>query len=294
MSAPSPASSSSSIHTSYNTLENTAASYVSLSPLAVSLPITPTAPLSTSMASFTDGSTYPSPPQHSASSAYSSTPHLSDAEAYNQDTDGEADDEESSGNSGSEYAQSDDGYTASHSRHYSTRRLPINKAESRMHRRLSPASSDGPIRVARTTHTGRSRHSPYSTSSPRSSSSPSPSSQSSAPQPTLTFNKPRLEKVGPKSGHVLDPKPEACPFCGYSKSQDLKRHIDCHFNNVDNVCCGVPVERAAELGIPFNMADAREWNNVLRVGGCWKAFSRSDSLARHLRAPKTTCVRDTA
>ena len=61
------------------------------------------------------------------------------------------------------------------------------------------------------------------------------------------------------------------------------------------MCCGVPVLNAIELGVPAAVvreAQAFEFDGVLMIGGCRKAFSRRDALKRHLQREKGRCFGD--
>ena len=93
-----------------------------------------------------------------------------------------------------------------------------------------------------------------------------------------------------------------CPHCPYvqrnRRSPDLKRHIKTHTRGVDVVdwvCCGVPVLNAIELGVPAAIvreAEVFEFDGMLMIGGCRKAFSRRDALSRHLQREKGECFGD--
>ncbi|PIL23051.1 hypothetical protein GSI_14358 [Ganoderma sinense ZZ0214-1] len=93
-----------------------------------------------------------------------------------------------------------------------------------------------------------------------------------------------------------------CPHCPYvqrnRRSPDLKRHIKTHTRDddvADWVCCGVPVLSAIELGVPDRIlreAQVFEFDGVLMVGGCRKAFSRRDALHRHLQRERGKCFGD--
>ncbi|KAI1787949.1 hypothetical protein LXA43DRAFT_671814 [Ganoderma leucocontextum] len=93
-----------------------------------------------------------------------------------------------------------------------------------------------------------------------------------------------------------------CPYCPYvqrsRRSPDLKRHIKTHTRGADVadwVCCGVPVLNAVELGVPTTTvreAQTFDFDGVLMVGGCRKAFSRRDALIRHLQREKGKCFGD--
>ena len=79
---------------------------------------------------------------------------------------------------------------------------------------------------------------------------------------------------------------------------ELRRHYAGHCRHaahargvVDaaSVCCGVHVADAGAYGVD-GVDYVREFGGALRVGGCWKVFSRKDALLRHLRNTKTGCV----
>ncbi|KAM5543627.1 hypothetical protein V8D89_002878 [Ganoderma adspersum] len=93
-----------------------------------------------------------------------------------------------------------------------------------------------------------------------------------------------------------------CPYCPYiqrnRRSPDLKRHVKTHTRRADIadwVCCGVPVVNAMERGVPAGTvqeAQVFEFDGMLMLGGCRKAFSRRDALKRHLRREKGKCFGD--
>ncbi|KAI1787951.1 hypothetical protein LXA43DRAFT_1027027, partial [Ganoderma leucocontextum] len=105
--------------------------------------------------------------------------------------------------------------------------------------------------------------------------------------------------------HAAAPVPAEswqCPYCPYvqrsRRSPDLKRHIKTHTRGADVadwVCCGVSVLNAVELGVPaatVREAQAFEFDGMLMIGGCRKAFSRRDALIRHLQREKGKCFGD--
>ena len=87
------------------------------------------------------------------------------------------------------------------------------------------------------------------------------------------------------------------PGCRYvppssQRKMDVRRHFETHRSMMNKerwVCCGVPVERAAEYGIE-DVSGAYEWRGYRMVGGCQDGFSRRDSLKRHLERASNNCV----
>ena len=82
---------------------------------------------------------------------------------------------------------------------------------------------------------------------------------------------------------------------------ELRRHYAGHRRHAAHargavdaafVCCGVHVADAGAYGVDSidGVDNVHEFGGALRVGGCWKVFSRKDALLRHLRNTKTGCV----
>ncbi|KAH9922807.1 uncharacterized protein BXZ73DRAFT_91530 [Epithele typhae] len=107
----------------------------------------------------------------------------------------------------------------------------------------------------------------------------------------------RYEKVGPMAW--------TCKQCGFvqknQRAPDMERHIATHFRDRETrwVCCGVPVEEAAEHGVylapgsnPLSAPGAIELNGRIMVGGCQLDFSRQDALKRHWKNRNIGCVGD--
>ncbi|KAM5541670.1 hypothetical protein V8D89_004651, partial [Ganoderma adspersum] len=137
-----------------------------------------------------------------------------------------------------------------------------------------------------------------------SSSSPYPSP---SPEPSLRRSpivKASQRRNAPARTAALVPAttPWQCPYCPHvqrnRRSPDLKRHINTRARDMevaDWVCCGVPVMNAAELGVPamaMREAQVFDFDGVLMIGGCKKAFSRRDALRRHLLREKGKCFGD--
>ncbi|KZT70321.1 hypothetical protein DAEQUDRAFT_217355 [Daedalea quercina L-15889] len=76
-----------------------------------------------------------------------------------------------------------------------------------------------------------------------------------------------------------------CHYVQYTvRRPDLKRHIDTHRSRESQkrwICCGVPVGQAAAYGIE-DFSNAYLFEGWRMVGGCRRAFSRRDSLQRHI------------
>ncbi|EIN12933.1 hypothetical protein PUNSTDRAFT_118585 [Punctularia strigosozonata HHB-11173 SS5] len=83
-----------------------------------------------------------------------------------------------------------------------------------------------------------------------------------------------------------------CPFVQQNRRRpDLNRHINTHMRSNNWVCCGVPVAYAAEYGIGPT-AKQVEFKGRMRVGGCFKTFSRRDALKRHVDNRSIGCIGD--
>ncbi|KAI0367527.1 hypothetical protein BV20DRAFT_558797 [Pilatotrama ljubarskyi] len=149
-------------------------------------------------------------------------------------------------------------------------------------------------KTALTKRTSRktARSSPYPT--------PTASGWGTCPEaaPKLVTFQRRNRQVSPAAGAPIprDPRnPWKCPYCTYvqggNRSPDLERHIKTHnASGEDWVCCGVPIDVAAEYGITAGDRPVREYAGQQTVGGCFKGFSRKDALRRHLR--KARCAGD--
>ena len=151
---------------------------------------------------------------------------------------------------------------------------------------VSPQSSSTSRRAA--------RHS--SPSAPYPTPSPGPSPRTSSVFASRRRNAP-ARTAAPVASNTWQ-----CPYCPHvqhnRRSPDLKRHIRTHTRDAEGadwVCCGVPVLNAIELGVPAAVvreAQAFEFDGVLMIGGCRKAFSRRDALKRHLQREKGRCFGD--
>lgn len=140
---------------------------------------------------------------------------------------------------------------------------------------------------------------------------------SSSSRKTVSRSRKTLSSTSKQARHPTSPRPRnlQCPLspedcvlvykngafrcpvknCRYvppssRRKMDVRRHFETHRSQLNKqrwVCCGVPVEHAAEYGIE-DVSDAYEWRGYLMVGGCQDGFSRRDSLKRHLEKQK--CV----
>ena len=143
------------------------------------------------------------------------------------------------------------------------------------------------------------RHSPPSSPYPTPSPSPSPRTSSSTVFASQRRNAP-ARTAAPASSRANNSW--QCHYCPHvqrnRRSPDLKRHIRTHTRDAEGadwVCCGVPVMNALELGVPAGTvreAQVFEFDGMLMVGGCRKAFSRRDALKRHLQREKGRCFGD--
>ncbi|EIW57760.1 uncharacterized protein TRAVEDRAFT_103080, partial [Trametes versicolor FP-101664 SS1] len=69
------------------------------------------------------------------------------------------------------------------------------------------------------------------------------------------------------------------------RPQELRRHLKTHEPKNGEPrwpCCGVPLEDAAERGVPVG-GTPFAYNGMQFVGGCGKPLCRRDALARHLK-----------
>ena len=152
---------------------------------------------------------------------------------------------------------------------------------------VSPQSSSTSRRAA--CHSSPSA--PYLTPSPE----PSPRTSS-------TVFSSRRRNAPARTAAPVSSNTWQCPYCPHvqhnRRSPDLKRHIKTHTRGVevaDWVCCGVPVMNAMELGVSavvVQEAQVFDFDGVLMIGGCRKAFSRRDALKRHLQRGKGRCFGD--
>lgn len=164
-----------------------------------------------------------------------------------------------------------------------------------IHRSRAPASTSagsrrvpGPVR--------RRRLSPY----PPSRQTPTHSIPAEGMHPPYVCTAGRMEQV---SSDAPTPLPHSalrtlkCPRCGYRPSKnrpsDLRRHYASHFDeeSLRYVCCGVRIDRASEYGVT-DLSNVYEHDGEMRVGQCWRVFTRRDALLRHVKNPKTKCVCD--
>ena len=165
-------------------------------------------------------------------------------------------------------------------------------------RRLPP-SRGSPSSRSKARHSPRYSYSPYpsSASSPGSAAESSHASNSRQPGPR---NRQIFDQPPPPRGSWSKTGPDAyrCPYCDHfqhnKRSPDMERHIRSHFRTSSKekwVCCGVPIEEAAEYNVS---PDANRWefNGHVLVGGCHKDFSRMDALKRHWGNKNIACVGD--
>ncbi|KAI0366287.1 hypothetical protein BV20DRAFT_658889 [Pilatotrama ljubarskyi] len=143
-------------------------------------------------------------------------------------------------------------------------------------------------------------------------SAPSPSSRDSSAAPQSRRTDGKSVSTTPRRNAVVHPSTSRlslsspadkykCPYCDYVQrsglGSQLKRHIKTHTRPVDTddqpwVCCGVPLGDAQRYGVPQASGDPVEYEGMLFVGGCGKAFSRRDALKRHLRRNLGRCFGD--
>lgn len=91
------------------------------------------------------------------------------------------------------------------------------------------------------------------------------------------------------SASIPGPNPFKCEECGFvqktKRAVDMQRHIDTHTKtNLRKVwyCCGFPRPSTGQYPI-----DSEEF-----AGGCGQRFRRKDSLQKHFRLSKKSCVGD--
>ncbi|KZT06507.1 uncharacterized protein LAESUDRAFT_631940, partial [Laetiporus sulphureus 93-53] len=84
-----------------------------------------------------------------------------------------------------------------------------------------------------------------------------------------------------------------CPFAPVDVRQgDVLRHMETHRLKDKWVCCGTYLEDALQQGIVPRISEIRVYKGRQMVGGCFKAFSRRDSLKRHLENGRIGCLGD--
>ena len=162
---------------------------------------------------------------------------------------------------------------------------------------LSPEEAFSTVATSHPSHVARRTHRRSPSSSPYPSPSPSPS-----PRTSSTIFASQRRNSPARTAAPVASNTWQCPYCPHvqhnRRSPDLKRHIKTHTRDAevaDWVCCGVPVLNAIELGVPAAVvreAQVFEFDGVLMVGGCRKAFSRRDALKRHLQREKGRCFGD--
>ena len=122
----------------------------------------------------------------------------------------------------------------------------------------------------------------------------------SYPRPPYTYTSGRTDVLFSGRAPPLSPSVSStlkCPLCSFraktGRASDLRRHYECHYEDdaLKYVCCGVRIDRAAEYGVT-DVDEVYEHHGELRVGNCWRVFSRRDALLRHLKSKKCQCVCD--
>jgi len=160
-----------------------------------------------------------------------------------------------------------------------------------------PTPPLNPLKRRRSPESTTSSFHPKSTTA--SSRSPSPIAARSTKRQRISQNcksKAPKESREPANWTPKDTKKWTCPRCDHvqwnRRGPDFRRHQRTHTrkeNPTPFVCYGLPVEHAHESMKPIP-ADRRgiavEYQDVWRVGGCFKPFSRLDALKRHLQATK--------
>ena len=162
---------------------------------------------------------------------------------------------------------------------------------------VSPEEAFSTVATSHPSHVACRTHRRSPSSSPYPSPSPSPS-----PRTSSTIFASQRRNSPARTAAPVASNPWQCPYCPHvqhnRRSPDLKRHIKTHTRGAevaDWVCCGVPVLNAFELGVPSGTvreAQVFEFDGMLMIGGCRKAFSRRDALKRHLQREKGKCFGD--
>lgn len=108
-------------------------------------------------------------------------------------------------------------------------------------------------------------------------------------------------KTTPKSRSSVSKKPSVskkidwliCKVCNHrqdpKRRPDFKRHMRIH-EEKSVFCCGVLLDSEEAKIRGLTREDAYEWEGEIRVGGCKTSFARTDSLHRHLRNEKVSCL----
>ena len=162
---------------------------------------------------------------------------------------------------------------------------------------LSPEEAFSTVTTSQPSRASRQTHHRGPSSSPYPSPSPSPS-----PRTSSTIFASQRRNSPARTAAPVASNTWQCPYCPHvqhnRRSPDFKRHIKTHTRDsdvADWVCCGVPVLNAVELGVPpavVREAQVFEFDGMLMIGGCRKAFSRRDALKRHLQREKGRCFGD--
>lgn len=136
--------------------------------------------------------------------------------------------------------------------------------------------------------------------------SSSRASSSAAARPTKRRKSSLEESSAAENWTASDYERWSCPHCNYiqwkKRTADFERHQATHISRAGKplfVCQGVRLEHASACKKPIP-TDKRgipvEHEGVMRVGGCFRSFTRSDALKRHLEktAFGEKCVTDYA
>ncbi|KAF7794303.1 hypothetical protein EIP86_005436 [Pleurotus ostreatoroseus] len=178
-----------------------------------------------------------------------------------------------------------------------------------------PATPHSPIHSPRTSFPPAPL--PHTPSASGTESTPSGRTETSihdalhAPTLRIKDTAPRNRQVKPWSAPVAPALDEwQCPHCDHYQANgrrpDLQRHIRTHSKDHDKevnpgidvynwICCGVPVEQAANYGIAADTEVKRLrllGQDRLMVGGCGKSFATRYNYSRHLQA-HSSCVGNT-
>ena len=149
-----------------------------------------------------------------------------------------------------------------------------------------------------TRHKNRLSSSPYPSSTRSTSASSYASSSASGRSRPGARNAQIFDRPPPRRGEGFSkegPMAWHCEYCGHhqtnKRAPDMVRHIMSHFRaqmQAQWVCCGVPVQEAAEYGLD---AERNPWvfKGRVMVGGCHEGFSRMDALKRHWNNPNVQC-----